>query len=230
MKIQSFDVRNVLDSVKHEIEKDKTISASLTSLLTIMLMLFEVLIDKLSKNSSIPPSQDPNRRKESKKKDQKPGGQKGHIGTTLEKTKNPDEIVDLYVNLKSLPKGSYKDDGYEARQVVDIIFKKKITEYRAHRVIDAKGIRHKAPFPDKVKSPIQYGDSVKAHSVYLSMFQLIPYERLQDYFINQLQIPLSTGTLCNFNKEAFQLLEGFETLLKQKLIDSDVVNLDQVPN
>ncbi|MBM9514777.1 transposase [Desulfobulbus marinus] len=57
---------------------------------------------------------------------------------------------------------------------------------------------------------VQYGKNIKAHSVYLSQFQLIPYNRVQDYFQDQLQIPISTGTLFNFNKEAYGLLEDFE--------------------
>ncbi len=230
MKIQSYDVRKVLDEVKLGIEKDKNISASLKSLLTVMMMLVEVLIErhsKNSKNSSIPPSQDPNRDKNTKKQGQKPGGQKGHIGTTLIQTKKPDEIIDLHVDLKTLPEGEYKNKGYEARQVVDLVIKKKVIEYRSHHVVDAHGKIHKAPFPEKVKSVIQYGDRVKAHSVYLSMFQLIPYERLQDYFINQLQIPLSTGTLCNFNRKGFDLLENFETFVKQKLAESNVIHVDE---
>ncbi|CAO5681919.1 MAG: hypothetical protein NEHIOOID_01353 [Holosporales bacterium] len=117
MKIQSYDIRKVLEEVKLGIEKDKNISASLKSLLTVMMMLVEVLIErqsKNSKNSSIPPSQDPNRDKNTKKQGQKPGGQKGHIGTTLIQTKKPDEIIDLHVDLKALPEGEYKNKGYEA--------------------------------------------------------------------------------------------------------------------
>ena len=230
MKIQSFDVRKVLDDVKQEIEKDKNISASLKSLLKVMIMLFEVLIERMSKNSknsSIPPSQDPNRDKNIKKQGQKPGGQVGHTGTTLMQTKNPDKIIDLYVDLKTLPKGEYKNKGYEARQVIEIIIKKNIIEYRSHCVVDSKGKIHKAPFPENVKSPIQYGDSLKSHAVYLSMFQLIPYERLQDYFTNQLQIPISTGSLVNFNKQGFGLLETFESKIKKKLAESDVIHVDE---
>ena len=64
------------------------------------------------------------RDKNTKKQCQKPGGQKGHVGTTLIQTKKPDEIIDLHVDLKALPEGAYKNKGYEARQVVDLILKK----------------------------------------------------------------------------------------------------------
>ena len=69
-----------------------------------MLFVVKIMSDRLalnSKNSSIPPSQDPNRKKpkETKKKDKgkerKPGGQPGHEGTTLERVDNCDSILYL---------------------------------------------------------------------------------------------------------------------------------------
>ena len=39
-----------------------------------------------------------------------------------------------------------------------------------------------APSPEGVTKVIQYGSGIKAHAVYLSQFQLIPYNRVGDYF------------------------------------------------
>ena len=54
---------------------------------------------KNSRNSSTPPSQDPNRLKRNtslRNKGEKPnGGQPGHKGKTLEFTSTPDEVVEL---------------------------------------------------------------------------------------------------------------------------------------
>jgi transposase len=57
--------------------------------------------------------------------------------------------------------------------------------------------------------------------------QLIPYERIQDYFRDQCGISISTGSLFNFNKEAYGLLESFETITRSRLIGADVVNADE---
>jgi transposase len=65
---------------------------------------------------------------------------------------------------------------------------------------DQNGNQTVADFPDKVKCQVQYGDSVKAQAIYLSQFQLIPYERVADYFRDQAQIPLSTGSIYNFTR------------------------------
>ncbi|MCU7848474.1 MAG: hypothetical protein KZQ89_10810 [Candidatus Thiodiazotropha sp. (ex Lucinoma kastoroae)] len=42
--------------------------------------------------------------------------------------------------------------------------------------------------------------------MYLSPYQLLPYLRIKDYFADQLQIPLSEGSLINFNQRAFEKL------------------------
>ncbi|WP_210725554.1 transposase [Candidatus Colwellia aromaticivorans] len=55
-------------------------------------------------------------------------------------------------------------------------------------------------FPEGINSPIQYGASIKAHAVYLSQYQLLPYKRIEEYFADQLNIPLSAGSLFNFNQ------------------------------
>ncbi|MEW7977011.1 MAG: hypothetical protein AB2814_06090, partial [Candidatus Sedimenticola endophacoides] len=39
------------------------------------------------------------------KSDKKPGGQKGRIGTTLEPVDEPDEVIELKIDLRTLPKG-----------------------------------------------------------------------------------------------------------------------------
>ena len=63
--------------------------------------------------------------------------------------------------------------------------------------------------------------------MYLSMFQLIPYERVQTQFAEQYGIALSTVSLSNFNQDAYQLLADFELLVKRKLLAEAVVHADE---
>jgi transposase len=51
---------------------------------------------------------------------------------------------------------------------------------------------------------VQYGNQIKAHAVYLSQHQLLPYDRVQTYFADQCGIPISEGSLFNFNLQAFK--------------------------
>jgi transposase len=117
--------------------------------------------------------------------------------------------------------------GYESRQVFDIDISRVVTEYQAQILEDSKGNRFVAPFPKEVTKAVQYGKSVKAHSVYMSQFQLIPYNRVQDYFKEQLQIPISSGSIYNFNQEAYGLLEVFEEKVKSKLAESVLMHVDE---
>ena len=48
------------------------------------------------------------------KSSKKPGGQNGHQGFRLEKSENPDEIIDIKIDKTTLPRGKYQDIGYEA--------------------------------------------------------------------------------------------------------------------
>jgi len=84
-----------------------------------------------------------------------------------------------------------------------------------------------ATFPAGVTRPVQYGASVKSNAVGMSMFQLIPYERLQAQFAERFNIELSIGSLNNFNVEAYERLEFFESLAKHKLTAAAVLHVDE---
>ncbi len=115
----------------------------------------------------------------------------------------------------------------ERRQIFDIKIQRWVTEYQAEVLIDAHGNRYTAEFPNHVTKQTQYGAELKAHAVYLSQFQLIPYDRIQIYFLDQVGIPISTGSLFNFNVQAYDHLESFEMFVKIKLINSLLLHADE---
>ena len=84
-----------------------------------------------------------------------------------------------------------------------------------------------AAFPIGVDKAVQYGNGIKAHSVYMSQFQLVPYNRIQDHFSDQIQVPVSEGSIFNFNQEAYQLLGDFENRAKSKLVEADLAHADE---
>ncbi len=117
--------------------------------------------------------------------------------------------------------------GFETRQVFDIKIARVVTEYRAQVLVDGNGKRFVAPFPQGVTKAAQYGIGLKAHAVYMSQYQLLPYNRIQEYFGDQLNIPLSQGSLFNFNKEAFKKLAIFSEIAKKALSGSSRVHADE---
>ena len=125
------------------------------------------------------------------------GGQHGHIGTTLKQVADPDQIKDIKLDRSTLPPGSYRVTGYETRQVVDIDISTFVTEWRAEVIEHQNGKRYVAEFPKDVTRPAQYGIGVKSNAVYLSQYQLIPYNRVEEQFQDQMGIPISIGTINN---------------------------------
>ncbi|MET0006202.1 MAG: IS66 family transposase [Candidatus Thiodiazotropha sp.] len=233
MKAEDIDVDSAINSVKELLKKEKDLSPALRSALEVLLLLVALLLNRItlnSKNSSKPPSTDPNRKKTSKKgkTDKKPGGQKGRIGTTLEPVDEPDEVTELKIDLRTLPKGvHYKDAGHEIRQVIDVDISRFVTEYRAQILEDNHGNRFVAAFPEGVNRPVQYGLNLKANAVYMSQYQLIPYDRVRDHFQEQMQIPVSAGSVFNFNKDAYDRLEYFEQWTKAQLAKSGLMHADE---
>jgi len=236
MTIDNINIDDTLKNAARIIAEDKDLSAATKSLLEVLMLIITLMANRLNLNSknnseavsSKPPSTDPNRAKSSKKKKgKKAGGQKGHTGKTLEKVKNPDKVKVLNVDRSELPPGEYTEIGHEIRQVFDIEISRIVTEYQAQVLEDAKGKRFTAPFPKGITKAVQYGESIKAHSVYMSQFQLIPYDRVRDYFADQLGIPVSVGSIFNFNKEAFGLLEGFDNLVRERLNGSSLIHADE---
>lgn len=63
--------------------------------------------------------------------------------------------------------------------VFDIILKRHVIEYRADVYEDDKGHRLVAPFPAGVARKVQYGNTTKAHVVYLNVGQMLPYNRIR---------------------------------------------------
>jgi transposase len=126
-----------------------------------------------------------------------------------------------------LPAGHYREVGYEARQVIDLDIARVVTEYRAQILQDSQGNRYVAPFPAGVTRPAQYGQGVKINSVYMSQYQLIPYNRIVDHFVEQLRIPVSAGSIYNFNQEAYERLGDFDQWVRKKLASSSLIHADE---
>jgi transposase len=231
MKIENIDIQATIEKTQLLVREDKQLSAATKSMFEILILIITLLANRLnlnSTNSSKPPSSDPNRIKQPRAKTgKKAGGQNGHVGTTLQKVDNPDKVEEIKVDRRKLPAGQYRQVGFETRQVFDIDISRVVTEYRAQILENDKGTRFIAPFPEGVTKAVQYGTGIKAHSVYMSQFQLVPYNRVQDHFADQLNIPVSEGSIFNFNNEAFRLLDNFENLAKKELAASDVAHADE---
>lgn len=170
------------------------------------------------------------------KSTRKPGGQKGHPGSTLEKVANPDHIQqhdfasgatcpDCHTDLSAA--SSHGD--WEVRQVHELPpIKLEVTEHRARRCsCPGCGKRVTAPFPPEVTAPAQYGPRFQAAAIYLRDYQLLPYARLCELFDDLFGAPLSEGTLANIVARGSQKAEKALDPIKRALIESPVAHADE---
>ncbi len=232
MKLDNINVDEALEKARDLLNKEKNISSSLKAAIEVILLLVMVLLQskKLnSRNSSKSPSDDKNRKRGSNKKKstRKPGAQPGRKGVQLKPTTHPDKVEVIKIDKRTLPHDDYKEIGFDKRQVIDIETNVVITEYQAQILENSHGKRYKANFPPYVTRPIQYGPKTKASSVYMSQYQLIPYARIEDYFLEQVGLCVSAGSLFNFNKDAYESLGLFDEIAKKMLINSPRLNADE---
>jgi len=199
-------------------------------------------LDANSRNSSKPPSSDGYRKPPAKKdrslrrrSGRKPGGQKGHEGSHLERVQTPDRRV---VHEPEGPcAGCGRDladaeelEGGQSRQVFDI------PEELALEVIEhVAGLRrcagcgrvNEGRFPDGVAQGAQYGPSLRALGVYLHVFQHIPYDRARQIVFDLARAEVSTGTLKAWVDQAAQGLTEFDCQLRSLLGRAPVVHFDE---
>lgn len=131
MNLNSINITEMVEQTKAQLQEDRTLTPALKMSIELILVIVVMLAGKLglnSKNSSIPPSKDINRKKHvNEKSDKSAGGQKGRVGKTL----TPDEVKVILVERDFLLKGHYREVGFQKRQVVDIDISKIVTEYQS---------------------------------------------------------------------------------------------------
>ena len=187
-----------------------------------------------SSNSSKPPSTDQKKTKSLRKPSgKKTGGQPGHKGHHLEFSSSPDFIETHQVHKCSHCSTSLECQSpsyLEIRQVFDLpeSIPLEITEHQGEiKICPNCGETTKAEFPPSADSSVQYGIRVKALATYLHDYQLIPYNRVAQFFEDVFSHRISEGTLVNAENECFQNLEETSKIIKQSLIDSEVVHFDE---
>lgn len=191
-------------------------------------------INTNSRNSSKPPSSDGLARTKSlrKKSGKKSGAQKGHPGHTLMLEDHPDR-VEVHQVMKCQHCGAHLADrppeSVERRQVVDTPpLKLEVTEHRAEqKTCPICGASSKAAFPDGVTQPVQYGPSVRALATYMNQYQLLPYDRVEEFFKDLFGRPFSEGSLFTANQVLYESLAGFEQEIKQQILNSPVIDCDE---
>jgi transposase len=208
--------------------------------LTARLQQLEDRLAKNSRNSSKPPSSDdpppkPKPKTLRRSSGKKPGGQEGHPGTTLSLVEDPRHVVlhdpeECEGCGASLSEAEFAS-GDERRQMVDIppLLALEVTEHRALRK-RCSGCGHTttASFPAEVSAAVGYGPRIKALSVYLMNYQLLPYERASELLFDLFGKPApGAGTLHSALESCFEGLQDTEEEIKAGLTGARLGHFDE---
>jgi transposase len=192
---------------------------------------------KDSRTSSKPPSSDglkkrPRPKSERGKSGRRPGGQKGHPGQTLRQTDQPDRMIDHRPECcphcgRSLVAAPVVAEC--RRQVFDLPPQElEITEHRVQVVCCPQCQQcSSGVFPPGVEQPVQYGERLKALSVYLKDYQLLPYERQRELFEDIFGHRLSVASLLKAEHECSAGLTEPLAAIQQQLLAAPVVGFDE---
>ncbi len=190
---------------------------------------------KNSTNSSIPPSKDENRPFKTKSlrtsDGKKPGGQKGHPGSTLKMVENPDVIIEhkpsSCINCGLSLEGS-ASELLARKQIVDIPpIVPQYTEHRIFKSICTCGAHTMSFFPAGVNAPISYGPNVEAIIAYSHAFQYIPVQRMSEQFSNIFNLPISCGAICDILDRFAKKAKPTYLQIAKNLENSTVVGADE---
>lgn len=240
MTQQEQEKMATLEADNAQLRQDiKSLTEAVTDLTAKLMVLLNSktipVVKKNSNNSSLPPSSDlfaPKTKSLRTPSTLKSGGQPGHIGTTLEINPNPDEIIDLkdnFCNNCGAPLEPQNLVLKSLRQVIDIAPITPVTrEYRQYSHICSK-CQHEqvADFPIGVTAPVQYGPSIEALISYLSVYQYIPFARMQNFFEQVLSISISQGTIGNILERSAKKCDGVYQKIKTEIAKSEVVGSDE---
>jgi transposase len=189
-----------------------------------------------STNSSRPPSSDapfdkPAPKSLRGKGGRKPGGQRGHPGSTLALVADPDErlrhepgrCVGCGANLADAPQV-----GVERRQVFDLPpMTVRVTEHQLIARRCSCGATTCGTAPEGVTAPVQYGPRVTAVVLYLYVGQFLSKKRTAQALAELFGTPVGEGTVSAMTARAANGLAEFCDVVGAHIADAEVAGFDE---
>jgi regulator of replication initiation timing/transposase len=190
----------------------------------------KAIINKDSSNSSKPPSSNGFKKihNSREKTGRKPGGQVGHQGSVPILFENPSEIINHKSELCSCGGKVEYGDEYQAKQVIGLEIKAKVTEHRAYTgVCERCNTTIKNDMP--VNDIITYDETVKAFVTMLCSEGLVSINRIKTmlFEITNGGNDLCEGTIAKWNKDLSGKLASFIKGIKEKLLTQPLLHKDE---
>jgi len=165
--------------------------------------------------------------KEARRRGKQPGAEGEHLARRVD----PDEVVvhDVEVcetcgaDVTSCPV-----EAVEVRQVLDIpVPTISCVEHQVRKRRCSCGALARGAFPLEARASACYGANLRAIACYLLHAQHLPIERTKQALSEMYGIEVSTGFLAGLAPEAAGRLVGFVEALKERLVGSRLVHVDE---
>ncbi|WP_425517563.1 IS66 family transposase [Paenibacillus agaridevorans] len=119
--------------------------------------------------------------------------------------------------------------GYERRQVFDLPQPRfVVTEHRTEKkCCPHSHSLEQATFPSEIRGPVQFGQGIAAWTVYLSMYQMLPLERIGQLFADLTGHRPSKATLLAHLQTMHTKLIPHEQAVRDQLLASPVGHADE---
>lgn len=192
-------------------------------------------LDLNSQNSSKPPSSDglnkPQPKSSRTKSGKKVGGQKGHKGNSLK--------INLPISKTVVCGVDECTCGYQITDVIGKIIasgtvldippiKPTLTKYNVKQTVcPICGRLHTGKLPENVHEGQQYGENIRVFVAILLNFGYVSISRVHGIFKDFFKIPISTGTICNIQKDFASKAEDVCVFIKAQLMTTPVVHADE---
>jgi len=165
------------------------------------------------------------------KSGRKPGRPKGQPGTTMQLSDHPDKGVRHRPARCGCCGRSLKNAlvaGMERRQVTDIPPVKAVTtEHQLLTLLCGCGHQTKAPAPDGVAAPVQYGPRLMGAGIYLWHGQFLSRDRACSVLGELFGCAPSPGALAAAAKKTARLLAPALKAITEYLVSAEVVHFDE---
>ena len=161
-------------------------------------------LEKTSQTSSNPPSSDRYKKNQSlREKSNKPsGGQKGHKGKTLTKSKSPDQTIQYQPEICiKCGESLLEIPNQIAKTIEEIDLPEKLITRTEHQQLKCKcpkcGTINKGKLPSNLKSHTQYGPKLKSLIISLSNLANTSYKNISNLTKSIFNLNISEGTIDN---------------------------------
>jgi len=102
-----------------------------------------------------------------------------------------------------------------------------MTEYRIVAGTCTCGRQHRSDFPEDVSAPVQYGPGVSAFAVYMTQYQLLPFERTAAVLDELAGIAISPGRIYSAVQTAAAHVQAPVAAIREALVGAPLAHADE---